>query len=136
LLHNFDAILADDREDIEEMGEAEKIANLLAQVSELEAGSGGFGSNIEANESAEAGAVGVPEIGEIEDDAFVIRNERANAVEEDIGDARDQLSVAAHNDAVGAVFHLDGKDGRHCGVGHGSFLLADPGGWRSGAIIA
>jgi hypothetical protein len=136
LLHNFDAILADDREDIEEMGEAEEIANLLAEVGEFEGRSGGFGGDVETDEGAEARRVGVAEVGEVEDDALVVRDEGANAVEENIGSAGDELAMAVDNDAAGAVFYLKGKGGRRGGVGHGSFLLADPGGWRSGAIIA
>ena len=38
------------------------------------------------------------EIGEIEDDALVVRNEGAHAVEENIGDAGDELAVAADDD--------------------------------------
>ena len=131
-------MFADDGEHVEEMGEAEKVANLLAEVGELEAGSGGFGGDVETNEGAEARRVGVAEVGEIEDDAFVVRDQRTNAVEENIGGAGDQLAVAAHHDAVGAVFYLKGKGGRRGGVGHGSSLFRElvPGGWRSPAIIA
>jgi hypothetical protein len=117
------------------MGEAEEVANLLAEVDELEAGSGGFGGDVEANEGAEAHAVGVADVGEVEDDALVVRNEGANAVEENIGDAGDELAVAADDDVAGAVLDLDGKDGGRGGVGHGSSLLAGAGEWLA-AIIA
>ena len=119
-------MFADDGEDIEEMREPEEIANLLAQVDEFEARSGGFGGDVQTNESAKARAVGVPEIGEIEDDALVARDEGANAVEENIGDAGDQLAVAAHNDdAVSAVFHIERKDWLRCGIRHGESPFED-----------
>ena len=69
-LHELDAVFADDGEDREEAGEAEQVANLFAEVDEFEAAACGLGRDIKADESADAHAVGVLDIGEIEDDAF------------------------------------------------------------------
>jgi hypothetical protein len=117
--HELDAVFTDDGEDVEEVGEAEEVANLLAEVGEFEATAGVFGGDVEADEGAESHAVSVGEVGEVEDDALVIGEEGANAVEEDVGDAGDEPAVAAHHgDFVGALLHVEGKDGRGGGVGH------------------
>ena len=99
--------------DLEEVGEAKEIANLLAEVGEFEAASGGFGGDVEADEGAETRAVSVLEIGEVEDDAFFFGNEGANAPGKNVGGARHQLAVTANKDGVACtVFEVEGECGR------------------------
>ena len=122
-LHDFDAVFADYSEHVEEVGEAEKGANLLAQIDKFKAGAGGHGCDAETHQGSEAHAVGVLQIGETEDNAAVIRKEGTNLGEEDIGSAGDEPAVAADEGyLVRTAFdidrkHGDGDNGRH-GIGH------------------
>ncbi len=68
--HSY-VVFAGDGEGWEEVGHDEKLADLFAEVAEFEGAALGFGGCVEANEGAQAHAVHVSEVGEIEDDALV-----------------------------------------------------------------
>lgn len=113
--HPLNAALADNDEDIEEVGDAEEVANLATKVGEFETAAGGFGRDIEADEGADAHAVGVLEIGQIEDDTLMAGQQRANAGEEDGGGTSDKPAVAMHDgEAAGGGFDVEGEERRRC----------------------
>jgi hypothetical protein len=59
----------------ENVGEAEEIADARAEVVELEFAFCGFRGDVEADERAEAGAVHIAEVGEVEDNAAFLREQ-------------------------------------------------------------
>ena len=121
-LHEFDAPFADDGEDLEHVGEAEEVADLLAEVHEFEAAAGGFCGDVEADEGAEAHTVGVFEVGEIEDDAFGGGDEFGDGGVEDAGGSGDEAAVAVDYYGGADGFDVEGERRRGCGGGHGGSL--------------
>lgn len=93
-------MFADDGEDGEEVGEGEEFFDSFAEVDEVELAARGFGRGVEADEGAQAHAVHIGEVAEIEDDTFGAGDEWADAGGEDVGDAVDQCPVAADDDEV------------------------------------
>src|SRR5215469_18664203 len=66
----FDMMFPDNCEDIQQVGEAQKLANARADVDQLKATVGRFCGDVEADDRPQAHAVHDGEIGEIEDHAF------------------------------------------------------------------
>lgn len=128
-LHEFDAGFSDDCEDVEKVGDAEEVLELLAELHELEAAASGLGGDVEADEGAEAHAVRMLNVGELDDDALARGDERADGGVEDVGGSGDEAAVADdEDDSVGVVLDLSGECGRCGGVRH----EAAPGGWGIG----
>ena len=84
-----------------------------------------LGVNVEADQGTEAHAVGVLEVGQVEDDSLAIRQKLGDAGRKHVGHSGDQTAVAVHNDGiVGASLNVDSEDGRGHGVGHRNPLVA------------
>jgi len=95
------------------------MADLLAEVHQFQVAARGLGGDEEADQSAEAHAVCVLKVGEIEDDALGLGNERGDSGGEDAGGSGDQATVAMQNEDVpGAALNVDGKDRVRCGGRH------------------
>lgn len=120
-LHEFDAGFSDYREDVEEVGDAEEVLELLAELHEFEAAAGGFGGGVEADEGAEPHAVRMLYVGELDDDALAVGDEFADGGVEDVGGSGDEAAVADdEDDSVGVVLDLGSQRGwGGGGVRHG-----------------
>jgi hypothetical protein len=102
-----DAVFADDAKDVEKMGEAEEFPYALADFEELQLTVRSFGRRVEANESTETHAVHPGDIRQVQHDAFVGLDHGADPGVEYVGQARDQLAVAMHDDdTVATLFNL------------------------------
>jgi hypothetical protein len=97
----------------------EQEADLLAEVDELEAAARGARGDIEAREGAETHAVHADEIGEIEDDALVIRAERPDLIVEYVADTGHEFAVQPDDDGVRVAIDVQREGGRRGVVGHG-----------------
>jgi hypothetical protein len=80
-----DIVFAGDREGGQQVGEDEEIANLLAEVAELEGGSATFCMDVEADEGSESHGIHVGEVGEIEDDVLMDGHELGDRSVEEVG---------------------------------------------------
>ena len=125
-LHHPDVVFASDSERGKEVGEDEEVADLGAEVAELEGDSFVFGADVDTDERAETGRVHVGEVSEVEDDALVGGEELEDRVVEKVAGARYKFAVAADVGSGAAVFDLYGEWGWGCGVGHGRLLLRCP----------
>jgi len=108
------------------VGGVEQGADLLAEVDELEAAAFPARGDIEAGEGAEAHAVHAEQIGEVEDDALVLRQQRPDLVVEYVADTGYELAVQPDDDGVRAAIDVErqGGRGRCVGVvGHGQFIV-------------
>ena len=123
-LHEFDAGFCDDGEDVEEVGDAEEVLQLLAEVHQFEGDAGGFGGGVEADEGAEAHAVCVGDVFEFEDDALAVGDEFSDGGVEDVGGSGDEAAVADdEDDTVGIVLDFSGEGG---GIGGGVWHGVSP----------
>jgi hypothetical protein len=111
-------VFTDDLEYGQEVGEAEELSNPLAHVEELHLASCGASRGVEADEGAEAHAVHAGDVGEIEHDPFAAWNDGSNLGVEDVGQLRDQLSVAMDDDHFVGTFEVEGETGRGWLFGH------------------
>jgi hypothetical protein len=76
--------------------------------------------DIEAREGAETHAVHAEEIGEVEDDALVIRQQRPDLVVEYVADTGHEFAVQSDYDRVRVAIDVQRQGGRDVGiVGHG-----------------
>ena len=104
------------------MGGVEQEADLLAEVDELEAAAFPARGNVEAGEGAETHAVHADEIGEVEDDALVIRQQRPDLVVEYVAHTGHKFAMQSDDDGVRVAIDVERKGGRgRCVgvVGHG-----------------
>src|ERR1039458_8116468 len=124
-LHELDAAFADHGEDVEQVGEAEQVANLLVEVHQLQAATGGLSRHVKPHQRAQSHAVRVLQVGEVEDDSLELRDQRGDFAAEHLGDARDQPAVAVHDHrvAAGTAFHFKPEDRCNGGVGHRDLLV-------------
>jgi hypothetical protein len=106
------------------MGGVEQEADLLAEVDELEAAAFPARGDTEAGEGAEPHAVHADEIGEVEDDALVIRQQRPDLVVEYVADTGHEFAVQSDDDGVRVAIDVQRQGGRGVGVvGHGQFIV-------------
>jgi hypothetical protein len=106
------------------VGGVEQEADLLAEVDELEAAALPAGGDIETGESAETHAVHADKIGEVEDDALVIRQQRPDLIVEYVADTGHKLAVQPDDDGVRVAIDVQRQGGRGVGfVGHGQFIV-------------
>jgi hypothetical protein len=68
-----DTVFADDDEHRQEISHPEKLPDLSTKVDQYQFAACGAGRDVKANQSAEAHAVHVGKVGEVERDSFVIR---------------------------------------------------------------
>ena len=106
-------------EGLQHVGSVEQEADLLAQVDELEAAAFAARRDIESGHGAETHAVHADEIGEVEDDALVIRQQRPDLVVECVADTGYQFAVQSDNDRVRVAIDVQRQGGRGRGVGSG-----------------
>src|ERR1035438_9023529 len=92
--HELDAVFANDGEDVQHIGDAEEVSNLLAQVDEFQTATCGFGRDVEASHGAQAHAVGMLEIGEVENDSAAVGNQLHDLGGEDVGGSGDEPALA------------------------------------------
>lgn len=120
-------MFADLGEDIQETGDAEEFADAFAEVDELEGAAGGPGRGVEADESAEAHAVHVGHVAEVEDELFDFGEELLDRVVELIGDAGDQPALAKDGGGGAGLLNLQ-REELCCGcLWHGLLLRSkDP----------
>ena len=111
-------MLADDGEDAEEVGDAEELADALAEVVELKGAAGGLGGDDQAHEGAEAHTVDVGEVGEVEDDSLVVCHQLADAGVEVAADFGDEAAVAVDESGVGLALDIEREDAVGCRIGH------------------
>jgi hypothetical protein len=108
------------------VGGVEQEADLLAEVDELEAAAFPARGDIEAGESAETHAVHADQIGEVEDDALVIRQQRPDPVVEYVADTGHEFAMQSDDDRVCVAIDVERQRGRgRCVgvVGHGQFIV-------------
>src|SRR3984885_9423799 len=87
-------------EALQHVGGVEQEADLLAEVDELEAAAFAARGDIQASEGAETHAVHADEIGEVEDDALVVRQQRPELVVEYVADTGHEFAVQSEDDGV------------------------------------
>lgn len=100
------ALFADGGEDGEQASDAEQGADAFAQVDEDEFTAAVAGGDVEADERAEAHAIGVVEAGKVENDAADIRHERAHLGVEVVGDAGDEFAGEVDDGFVSVAHDL------------------------------
>jgi hypothetical protein len=107
------------------VGGVEQEADLLAEVDELEAAAFPARGDIEAGEGAETHAVHADQIGEVEDDALVIRQQRPDLVIEYVADTGHKFAVQSNDDGVRVAIDVQRQGGRGVVgvVGHGQFIV-------------
>lgn len=106
------------------MGGVEQEADLLAEVDELEAAAFPARGDIEAGEGAETHAVHADQIGEVEDDALVIRQQRPDLIVEYVADTGHEFAMQSDHDRVHVTIDVERQGGRGVGVvGHGQFIV-------------
>ena len=111
-------------EALQHVGGVEQEADLLAEIDELEAATCGARGDIEAGQSAETHAVHADEIGEVEDDALVIRQQRPDLVVEYVPDTGHEFAVQPDDDGVRVAIDVQRQGGWDVGiVGHGQFIV-------------
>lgn len=115
------AVLADHGEAAQEVGEAEELLDTGADLVKVDATAGGFAGDDEADQGAEAHAVHIGDVAEVEHDALVLGHELAHAGVEVAADFRDQTTMEV--DEGGSVFMFDfkGEDAVRLRLGHGEF---------------
>jgi hypothetical protein len=113
-----DVAFAGDGEGGEKIGEDEEVADLLAEVVELEGGSTVFSGDIDAYERAEAHRVHVGEVGEVKDDALVGAEELGDGKVKEIGVAGEEFAVTADEGGGAAILDLEGEGFGGNGFGH------------------
>jgi hypothetical protein len=108
------------------VGGVEQEADLLAEVDELEAAAFPARGAVESGESAETHAVHADEIGEVEDDALVIQQQRPDLVVEYVADTGHGFAMQSDDDGVRVAVDVQRQGGRRRGVGvvrHGQFIV-------------
>jgi hypothetical protein len=99
-------MFADDGKGGQEMGSSEKHSNLFANIHKFQAAACGSRRDVEANQRADAHAVHAGEVGEVEHDAFGIREQLFDLGIENIVRIRHQPAMASHNDGVASAFYV------------------------------
>jgi len=107
------------------VGGVEQEADLFAEVDELETTAFPARGDVEARQSAETHAVHADQIGQVEDDALVMRQQRPDLVVEDVADTGHEFAVQSDDDGVRVAIDVERQDG--CGLGHRMFLAAKVG---------
>lgn len=102
-------VVADDLEDGYKMRYAQKLPNRLPNVEELQSATRRFCGNVQPNQRAQARAVHVGEIREVQHDSFGARNQLADLQVEAVAHARHQAASASHCDAVAGPVNCDGQ---------------------------
>jgi hypothetical protein len=92
------AVLTHFAKDGEQVGNAEQFADLLAEVNEFKARAGTFGGDVEPDKCAKTHAVDVLQLSEVEDDSLALWQQLPDAMVENVANAEDQASAAAHKD--------------------------------------
>jgi hypothetical protein len=105
------------------VGGVEQEADLLAEVDELEAAAFPARGDIESGEGAETHAVHADQIGEVEDDALVIRQQRPDPVVEYVADTGHEFAMQSDDDRVCVAIDVERQGGLLRRVGHGQFIV-------------
>ena len=109
---------ADGGEDRQQVGHNQELAYFFAEVVEFESASLASGADVQPDENAEAHAVHLVELGEVEDDALVVGHELGDRDVEEVGGFREQLAMAEDDDSVALVFDGECEEGRGWAAGH------------------
>lgn len=104
-------------EGFQHLGGVEQGADLLAEVDELEAAAFPARGDVESGEGAETHAVHADQIGEVEDDALVIRHERPDLVIEYVADTGHEFAMQPDDDGMRVAIDVQSQGGRRRGVG-------------------
>jgi hypothetical protein len=100
-------VVADDLEYGYKMGHTQKLPNRLPNVEELQRAACRFCGNVQADQRAQARAVHVSQIREVQHDSFRARNQPADFQVEAVAHARHQAAGASHCDAVTGSVHCN-----------------------------
>jgi hypothetical protein len=111
-------VFADDGEHGQEIGEAEELPNPLANVEELHLASCRASRGVKTDEGAEAHAVHAGDIRQVQHDSFGGWDDGADLGVKDVGQLRDELSVASHDCQVVGMFDLKRQARRSWFVRH------------------
>jgi len=97
-------MFAADPEDRQEIGHSKKLPDPFTQIDEFQIASGCPGRNVETNHGAEAHAIHVGEIRQVQYDALGVRNQLHDPYIEKISYSSHQFAAASHcGGAAGAV---------------------------------
>ena len=110
MLAVLDAVLSDDGEDGQEIGEDEEVADLFAEVAKLQRAALVAGGDGEADKGAETHRVHLGEAVEIEDDALVAGEEIGDGLVEEVGGGREKLAAAEGDEGGGVVLEGEGEE--------------------------
>jgi hypothetical protein len=113
-------VFADDGEGWKEVGHDEEVSNFFADVAEFEFAAVFAGGDVEADECAEAHAVHVGEVCEVEDKALVGGKQLGDGSVKELGGTRQQFAVTAYDGGAAVVFDLEREGRRGGGCRHGS----------------
>ena len=91
------------------MRDTEEVDEALAEVDELKAAAARPARDVEADQRAEAHAIGVGEVGEVQDDAPALWDERADAGVQDVAGFNDESAVAAYGGSVADLLDFEGQ---------------------------
>jgi hypothetical protein len=100
-------MFADRLEDGQEMGDTEEVADGFAHVGDFKRAAYRFGVDVESNQRAEAAAIHVGEMLEIEDDSLGAGQQLADLDVELLVDSRDQAAGTVDHDEV--IVALNGE---------------------------
>src|ERR1700733_6046563 len=92
--------------------------NLLAEMHQFQAATCRFGRDVELNQGAEAHAVRMLQVGEVEDEPLRAGNELADLRGEELGDAGNELAVAVNGHHVVGALNVERDTGRRYRIGH------------------
>lgn len=117
-------MFADDDEDRQEIGHPEKLPDLSAEIDQYKFAACRAGGDVEANQCAEAHAVHVGKVGQVERDSFVIREQLPDLGIENVLDTRYQPAFASHNGFAVGTFNLKRESTLGCFDGHKDLALS------------
>jgi hypothetical protein len=116
------AFLAQFGKDTEKVGQTEQFLHSLAQIDDLQLASRTLASRVQPHQRAQAQAVDPLEMGQVEHNQFVVRDQRVNLVIQKTANAGDQPAVTVSDYAL-VVFLLDFHGEGH-GAGFGCHAIA------------
>jgi hypothetical protein len=100
------------------MGNTKKLPDRLPHVNEFQNTACRFGGNVKPNQRAQAGAVHVGQIRQIEHNSFPARNELADLAVEAIVYSCHQPATTVDDDETAASLNSERQTGWGCGIGH------------------
>ena len=102
-------MFADGLEDGQEMGDTEEVADGFAHIGDFKRAACRFGVDVESNQRAEAAAIHVREMLEVENDSLGARKQLADLDVELLVDSGDQAARAVDHDEVIVAFNGEGE---------------------------